>query len=174
MFCTCRAAGKKCTTKPLRLKCGLFLSALILTEVALLLWPEMASRLPPPPTTSPAERSMLCCGWRGSCYYSSLIWLRLKRLLYFPGIKPWASCMDGEVRLKRSCYIFIIITGSINGTPGDLIIIRLFSTPGLVHHVCNEPHWIICWSFNCLMLLFTGTAARSTLICKEIIYTINV
>lgn len=81
-------------------------------------------------------------GWKGYCI--------------FPGIKPGPPAW--KVRCYWNTYIVAIITGSINGTPGDLSSL-LFSTPWLVHHDAhNEPdrttpdsdlHCISCWSFSC-------------------------
>lgn len=65
--------------------------------------------------------------------------IEVEKVIAFSKRQNWASCMEGEVPLKHHRYISTIITGSINGAPGDLSSL-LFSTPWLKHHdVHNEP-----------------------------------
>lgn len=73
---------------------------------------------------------MMCCGWKGSCYYCSLIWLRLKRSVRFSQ-ESNLDLLRGGRGCKRRCCIFNIITGGVNGTPGHLESLWSLSTPRL-------------------------------------------
>lgn len=96
----------------------------------------------------PAERSMMCCGWKGSRYYYSLIWLRLKRSSRFSQ-ESNLDLLRGGRGCKRRCCIFNIITGSVNGTPGHLESLWSLSTPRLGRPVTELK-------FNAELSSYTG------------------
>lgn len=98
-----------------------------------LIQPRLHYRLGPPA----GRRCALPC-WaiddvlllKGSCYYCSLIWLRLKRSVRFSQESNLDLLRGGRGR-KRRCCIFNIITGGVNGTPGHLESLWSLSTPRL-------------------------------------------
>lgn len=98
-----------------------------------LIQPRLHYRLGPPA----GRRCALPC-WaiddvlllKGSCYYCSLIWLRLKRSVRFSQ-ESNLDLLRGGRGCKRHCCIFNIITGGVNGTPGHLESLWSLSTPRL-------------------------------------------
>ena len=55
--------------------------------------------------------------------------IEVEKVIAFSTNQTWASCTEGKVLPKHHCHGFTIITGSINGPPGDLSSL-LFPTLG--------------------------------------------